>query len=114
VLTTVSETGASTFPTNAVRPYHQFGIVEVSSNNAMTTGKRTQNPNTSLIKIENVDDEKAARFYQGKRIAYVYRGKREIRGTKIRVIWGKVIRPHGTLRHHAAKLLDERIVNCDG
>ena len=31
----------------------------------------------------------------GKRIAYVYRGKREIRGTKIRVIWGKVRRTHG-------------------
>jgi large subunit ribosomal protein L35Ae len=58
-------------------------------------GKRNTNPNTSLIKIEGVDDPKAASFYLGKRIAYVYRGKREIRGTKIRVIWGKVTRPHG-------------------
>ncbi|KAK4548527.1 60S ribosomal protein L33B [Oleoguttula mirabilis] len=58
-------------------------------------GKRNTNPGTSLIKIEGVDDPKAASFYLGKRIAYVYRGKREIRGTKIRVVWGKVTRSHG-------------------
>ncbi|CAK4017924.1 60S ribosomal L33-B [Lecanosticta acicola] len=58
-------------------------------------GKRNTNPGTSLIKIEGVDDPKAASFYLGKRIAYVYRGKKEIRGTKIRVIWGKVTRTHG-------------------
>lgn len=34
-------------------------------------------------------------FYLGKRIAYVYRAKREINGSKIRVIWGKVMRSHG-------------------
>lgn len=34
-------------------------------------------------------------FYLGKKVAYVYRGQKEIRGTKIRVIWGKVTRPHG-------------------
>jgi ribosomal protein L35AE/L33A len=61
--------------------------------------KHSIRPNTSLIKIEGVDDTKAATFYNGKRIAYVYRGKKEIRGTKIRVIWGKVTRPHGTLSH---------------
>ncbi|RFU74381.1 60s ribosomal l33-a [Trichoderma arundinaceum] len=52
-------------------------------------------PGTSLIKIEGVDDTNAANFYLGKKIAYVYRGQKEIRGTKIRVIWGKVTRPHG-------------------
>ncbi|KAK4501675.1 hypothetical protein PRZ48_007484 [Zasmidium cellare] len=57
--------------------------------------KHVTNPGTSLIKIEGVDDPKAASFYLGKRIAYVYRGKKEIRGTKIRVIWGKVTRTHG-------------------
>lgn len=58
-------------------------------------GKRNTYPNTSLIQIEGVDNPKDASFYLGKRIAYVYRGKREIRGSKIRVIWGKVTRTHG-------------------
>lgn len=35
-------------------------------------------------------------FYLGKKVAFVYRGTKEIRGSKIRVIWGKVTRPHGT------------------
>ncbi|KAK5109520.1 60S ribosomal protein L33A [Meristemomyces frigidus] len=58
-------------------------------------GKRNTNPGTSLIKIEGVDSPKDATFYNGKKIAYVYRSSKEIRGTKIRVIWGKVTRPHG-------------------
>ncbi|KXT13168.1 hypothetical protein AC579_9390 [Pseudocercospora musae] len=58
-------------------------------------GKRNTDPNTSLILIEGVDDSKAASFYLGKRVAYVYRAKKEVRGTKIRVIWGKVTRTHG-------------------
>ncbi|KAJ9628652.1 60S ribosomal protein L33B [Taxawa tesnikishii (nom. ined.)] len=58
-------------------------------------GKRNTNPNTSLIKIEGVDDQKAANFYLGKRVAFVYRAKSEVRGSKIRVMWGKVTRPHG-------------------
>jgi ribosomal protein L35AE/L33A len=37
-------------------------------------------------------------FYLGKKVAYVYRGQKEVRGTKIRVIWGKVTRPHGRNR----------------
>ncbi|KAK4199100.1 putative cytosolic 60S ribosomal protein Rpl35a [Triangularia verruculosa] len=58
--------------------------------------KRAVHAKTSLIKIEGVDDTPAANFYLGKKVAYVYRGQKEIRGTKIRVIWGKVTRPHGS------------------
>ncbi|GAB7347983.1 hypothetical protein MBLNU459_g5484t1 [Dothideomycetes sp. NU459] len=58
-------------------------------------GKRNTNPDTSLIKIEGVDDTKAANFYLGKKVAFVYRAQKEVRGSKIRVIWGKVTRPHG-------------------
>ena len=34
-------------------------------------------------------------FYLGKKVAFVYRAQREIRGSKIRVIWGKITRSHG-------------------
>ncbi|KAH7017795.1 ribosomal protein L35A [Ilyonectria destructans] len=57
--------------------------------------RNTTHSGTSLIKIEGVDDTKSANFYLGKKVAFVYRGQKEIRGTKIRVIWGKVTRPHG-------------------
>lgn len=90
-------TGASTSHTNAVcQPTELVTLARSTNQTLSSTGKRNTNPNTSLIKIEGVEDQKAANFYIGKRIAYVYRGKREIRGTKIRVIWGKVTRPHGT------------------
>ncbi|RKF61515.1 60S ribosomal protein L33-B [Golovinomyces cichoracearum] len=36
-------------------------------------------------------------FYLGKKVAFVYRAHKEIRGTKIRVIWGKVTRTHGKI-----------------
>ncbi|KAL1641637.1 60S ribosomal protein L33B [Diplodia intermedia] len=58
-------------------------------------GKHTLNPNTSLIRIEGVQDSQEAAFYNGKRVAFVYRTNKEVRGSKIRVIWGKVTRPHG-------------------
>ncbi|KAF5212613.1 60S ribosomal protein L33A [Clavispora lusitaniae] len=57
--------------------------------------KNVTNPNVSLIQIEGVQNPKDAKFYLGKRIAYVYRASKEVRGTKIRVIWGKVTRTHG-------------------
>jgi len=58
-------------------------------------GKRNTHPNTSLIQIEGVANKEDAQFYLGKRVAYVYRAKREIAGSKVRVIWGRVTRPHG-------------------
>lgn len=57
--------------------------------------KNVTNPNVSLIQIDGVRSPSDAQFYLGKRIAYVYRATKEVRGTKIRVIWGKVTRTHG-------------------
>ncbi|KAI0675947.1 60S ribosomal protein L33-A-like protein [Trametes maxima] len=57
--------------------------------------KRNSSPNTSLVQIEGVANKEDAQFYLGKRVAYIYRAKREIQGSKVRVIWGRVTRPHG-------------------
>lgn len=57
--------------------------------------KRVVNPNVSLVKIEGVSNPDEAKFYVGKRVAYVYRAEKEIRGSKVRVMWGKISRTHG-------------------
>ncbi|KAF8757653.1 Ribosomal protein L35Ae [Rhizoctonia solani] len=54
-------------------------------------GKRNTRPNTSLIQIEGVSNKDEAQFYLGKRLAYVYKAKREIKGLRL----GRVTRPHG-------------------
>lgn len=52
--------------------------------------KRNSRPNTSLVQIEGVANKEEAQFYLGKRVAFVYRAKREVKGSKVRVIWGFV------------------------
>lgn len=52
--------------------------------------KRNSRPNQSLLQIEGVATKEDAQFYLGKRVAYVYRGKSEVKGSKVRVIWGCV------------------------
>ncbi|KAJ3541043.1 hypothetical protein NM688_g6141 [Phlebia brevispora] len=57
--------------------------------------KRNSRPNTTLIQIEGVATKEDAQFYLGKRVAYIYRAKRKIEGSNVRVIWGRVTRLHG-------------------
>lgn len=63
-----------------------------------------QNKNCSLVQIEGVTSKADTEFYLGKRVAFVYRAqtaKAVTKGNapnpdqKVRVIWGKITRPHG-------------------
>merc|ERR1711987_43865 len=55
-----------------------------------------QKNHTSLIKIQGVETAADVKFYEGKKIMYMYRTKTEKDGTRFRVMWGKVCRAHGT------------------
>ena len=49
----------------------------------------------SRRKWKHPTDNQTYSFYTGKRAAYVYRANKEIRGTKLRVIWGTIVNVHG-------------------
>merc|ERR1711934_1166300 len=55
-----------------------------------------QKNHTSLIKIQGVETAADVKFYEGKKIMYMYRTKTEKDGTRFRVMWGKVCCSHGT------------------
>nr|KAJ0194506.1 hypothetical protein LSAT_V11C800394590 [Lactuca sativa] len=57
--------------------------------------KSNQYPNTSLVQIEGVNTKEEVAWYQGKRLAYIYKAKVKRDGSHYRCIWGKVTRPHG-------------------
>eukprot|EP00427_Karlodinium_veneficum_P022906 CAMPEP_0169112242 /NCGR_PEP_ID=MMETSP1015-20121227/27531_1 /TAXON_ID=342587 /ORGANISM="Karlodinium micrum, Strain CCMP2283" /LENGTH=127 /DNA_ID=CAMNT_0009174267 /DNA_START=79 /DNA_END=457 /DNA_ORIENTATION=+ len=72
--------------------------VRLYAKGVITGFKRSKSntyPTCTLIKIDGVRTRDDTKFYLGKRIAYVYKAKKEVKNSKYRVLWGKVRRPHG-------------------
>merc|ERR1740138_1046971 len=72
--------------------------VRLYAKGVITGYKRSKSntyPTCTLIKIDGVRDREDTKFYHGKRVAYVYKAKKEVKNSKYRVLWGKVRRAHG-------------------
>lgn len=54
---------------------------------------------TSLIRVEGLQTRKDAAWYLGKRVAYLWKTKKAVKGVRSyegrRVMWGKVTNVHG-------------------
>lgn len=57
--------------------------------------QREQSENVALLRLDGVSCPEDTDFYLGKRVAYIYKAKRAIKGSRYRTIWGKVRRSHG-------------------
>jgi len=60
-----------------------------------TRSKHVQTPSHSILELENVTSVDDAKFYLGKKVAYLYRARKVVDGSHVRVIWGKITRTHG-------------------
>ena len=58
-------------------------------------GMREQHEHQALLNLEGVNDTKAASYYFGKRVVYIYKAKSIKKNTKYRTIWGRIIKAHG-------------------
>lgn len=57
---------------------------------------KQQTVHTSLLKLDGVSSQTDAKFYFGKRVAYIYKTDTMKKGSKMRCIWGKILRAHGS------------------
>ena len=60
-------------------------------------GRRNTYHHTSLLAIDGVKDTDAAKFYLGKKVAFIYKAKVAKAGSKFRCVWGKVTASHGNV-----------------
>lgn len=54
-----------------------------------------QHSESAILRIEGVKNRRDARWYAGKRVAYIYKAPTKRNDSHYRVKWGKVTRPHG-------------------
>ncbi len=72
-------------------------MMKASSSLKVSLTPRPPGDPLSIIHAKRFTNVVSNRFYLGKRTAFIYRAKREIRGSKLRVIWGTIVSVHGTL-----------------
>ena len=58
--------------------------------------RMSQRSYQALVQVESVNDKASAKFYLGKRVAYIYKVKNQTANTRYRCMWGKVINTHGS------------------
>ena len=78
-------------------------------------GQRRLHTQQALLKIKDANEVKGARYYLGKRVAYIHKEKTTKRNSRYRVAWGKVIGLHGVngvVRAKFAKNLPPRAIGA--
>merc|ERR1719223_2369440 len=55
--------------------------------------RMSQNSNQALVQVESCNDKASAKFYLGKRVAYIYKVKNTSNNTRYRCMWGKSSTP---------------------
>ena len=57
--------------------------------------QRLQHSGQALVHITGCVDRTSSKFYHGKRVAYIWKGKNSTTGKNYKCRWGKVIASHG-------------------
>jgi len=104
--------------TTQKKVYHKTQPVRLYQKATFTgfrRGKTTQTENQALVTIQNCNDIAGARWYMGKRVAYIFKGKNTVNNTRYRVMWGTVIKTHGhqgKVRVHFTKNMPPRAIGA--
>merc|ERR1711990_762187 len=85
--------GKSQAPTVHIKKFFAQGKKQVA---AAAEGKKQGK--SSRLYVQGVEDSNDVKFYQGKKVMYMYRTKtmQGENGSRFRVMWGKVCGSHGT------------------
>jgi len=57
--------------------------------------KARQYPQFALLQIDGCTNKEDARYFLGKKCAYIYKAKTKKKGSLYRCMWGKVVKTHG-------------------